>query len=138
MRKLLVMALPVLMACSLFGQKVHHFTEGMMVSSNNRYGREALYADQLLYQLYTNSLKKPANGDSFDVNTRGQAIKWQVVKADSLNRMGGRGGFGGGGYIYFTYKSDKEQPALLNIKGNSAVIVNQVLHTGDAYSSGWL
>lgn len=124
-----------------FSQEVHHFTKGLMISSVSRYGREALYTDQLAYKLFTNTMNKPADGDSFGVNQRGQAIKWQAVTADSLNRLRGRGGFGpggGGGYIYLTYESNKEQTALLNIKGNSTVFFNGEPHAGDAYSSGWL
>ena len=112
-----------------------------MIPSASRYGREALYTDQVVYKFYTNTLNKPAEGDSFDVNTRGQSIKWQTVTGDSLNRLGGRGGFGGGGgggYIYLTYNSDKDQRALLNIKGNSSVIFNGETHAGDPYSLGWL
>lgn len=112
-----------------------------MIASGYRYGREAISTNPLLWRLYTNTLSRPMAGDSFDVNTRGQVIKWQAITADSLNRLGGRGpeAFrGGGSYIYLTYESDKEQPALLNIKGNYSVIINGEPHAGDTYSSGWL
>ncbi|MDP4262395.1 MAG: PHB depolymerase family esterase [Bacteroidota bacterium] len=122
-----------------FSQNVYHFTQGLMINSVSRYGREALYTDQLAYKLYTNTMKRPAEGDSFGVSRNGQLIKWQSVTGDSLNRLRGRGGFrDGGGYIYLTYSSNKEQPALLNIKGNSAIIFNGEPHAGDAYASGWL
>ncbi|HYF33250.1 MAG TPA: PHB depolymerase family esterase [Chitinophagaceae bacterium] len=115
-------------------QSIHHFTEGLVISSFSRYGREALYTDQLAYKLYTNTLRKPVAGDSFDVNQRGEVIRWQAVAADSLRRLRSRSA----GYIYLTYHSEKVQPALLNIRGNSTVIVNGVLHAGDPYSLGWL
>lgn len=123
-----------------FSQNVYHFTKGLMISSGVRYGREALYINQFVWRLYTNTLRRPIEGDSFDVNTRGQAVRWQTVTADSLNRLGGRGpdAFRGGGYIYLTYNSDKEQVSLLNIKGNYGVIVNGEAHMGDLYASGWL
>ena len=73
------------------------------------------------------------------IGTRDQQVPWREVTADSLNRLrsGGRG-FGFGGYLYLTYSSDKARTALLNVKGNSAVLVNGVLHAGDPYSLGWL
>ena len=73
------------------------------------------------------------------IGTRDQHVPWREVTADSLNRLrsGGRG-FGFGGYLYLTYSSDKARTALLNVKGNSAVLVNGVLHAGDPYSLGWL
>lgn len=130
----------VLVSSFSFSQQVHHFTNGLLITGNvSRYGREALYTDQLAYKLYTNTMNKPAEGDSFGVSRSGQAIKWQSVRADSLNRLRGRGGFGGGGgYFYLTYTSDKARPAILNIKGNSGVIFNGEPHAGDAYGLGWL
>jgi predicted esterase len=110
-----------------------------MINSASRYGREALYTDPLLYKLYTHQLKAPQEKDSLQIGPRDQFAKWQPVTGDSVNRLRGRGGFGGGGgYIYLNYASDKDQTALLNVKGNSAVIVNGELHAGDPYSLGWL
>ena len=124
---------------TVFSQQVYHFTKGLLLPSGSRYGREALYADPLAYKLYTNSMRAPAEGDSFNVNRNGQVVKWQSITADSANRLRGRGqGFGGGGYIYLTYTSEIEQRALLNIKGNGAVIFNGEHHAGDAYGLGWL
>ncbi|PRY34454.1 esterase/PHB depolymerase [Spirosoma oryzae] len=136
------------------------FTEGLVALTGSRYGREAIYTDPLAYQLYTNALKKPAEGAVFGTDEQGREIRWVPVTADSLKRLrlrgnvrgnGGapagpgvvagslRGGIGGGGgYTYLTYDSPREQVALLNIRGNSNVYVNGELHMGDAYSMGYL
>lgn len=130
--------------CSLlviqgFCQDVYHFTKGLTINSSSRYGREALYTDAFLYQLYTSNFKKPAEGDSLKVGIRNQFVKWQAVTADSANRFRGRGGFGGGGgYTYLTYNSGEDRVVLLNVKGNSAVVENGALHAGDPYASGYL
>ena len=122
--------------------KVHHFTKGLLVNAPARYGREALYTDELAYKLYTKTLRTPVDGENFGKDDKGEAIVWKVVTADSANRLflrgQGRGGFGRSGYIYITYNSDKDQAALLNIKGNSTTYFNGAPHTGDPYSSGWL
>jgi poly(3-hydroxybutyrate) depolymerase len=142
MKKMFLVHTFILLAAVCLGQEVHHFTEGLMITGVARYGREALYTDQFAYRMYTNTLTKPAAGDSFGVSQRGQGIKWQTVTADSLRRLRVRGGFGGldgsGGYIYLTYQSPVKRVALLNIKGNSTVFFNNEIHTGDPYSSGWL
>ena len=141
MRRLTIYLLTVFLVCytASFSQEVYHFTKGLLLTAGSRYGREALYADPLAWKLYTNNMRTPVEGDSFMVNRSGQVIKWQAIVADSANRLRGRGqGFGGGGYIYLSYTSDKAQQALLNIKGNSAVIFNGEHHAGDAYSLGWL
>ena len=122
-----------------FAQEEYYFTKGLAVNGVHRYGREALYTDKLAYQLFSNTLKKPIEGGDLGINNnRGEAVKWQLITADTGNRFRGRGFGGGGGYIYFTYEADKEKTALLNISGNSAVFINGELHGGDPYGSGWL
>jgi len=44
----------------------------------------------------------------------------------------------GPSYLYLTYQSPKAQAATLNIRGNSAVLVNGQLHAGDPYRMGWM
>lgn len=136
------------------------FTKGLAALTGSRYGREAIYTDPLAYQLYMGTLKPPTDGAVFGNDEQGREIKWVAVEADSLKRIrlrgnnrgnGGapagpgvvagslRGGIGGGGgYIYLTYPSPREQVALLTIKGNSNVYVNGELHMGDAYNMGYL
>lgn len=118
-----------------FAQDTLHFTKGLMINAPNRYGREAIYTDQLAWQLFNGTLQKPAEGAAFS-----DSLKWQAVNADNQNRFRMRGGFGGGSqsYLYLTYNSAKARTALLNVQGNSGVFVNGEPHTGDPYRSGWL
>lgn len=128
----------LLVTCKLgITQKVVHLNKGLMISGVHAYGREALYSDTLAYQLYNHTLKTPVAGQSLSINSRGEALKWKEVKADSTNTFKSRG-FGRGGYLYLTYNSPKEEHVLLNLTGNSAVYFNGVLHAGDPYASGWL
>ncbi len=141
-------------------QTTTYFTKGLLVPVPSRYGREALYMDLLAYRLYNHTLESPVEGQTFASDEQGQELKWQTVLADSLHRLRGRMGGGqrgggpagpgiapgaarnsigvGGAYLYLTYTSPRNQPALLNIKGNSGVYVNGVPHMGDAYSLGYL
>ncbi|MEO8568638.1 MAG: alpha/beta hydrolase-fold protein [Ginsengibacter sp.] len=132
-------------AVSSFSQDTLFFKNGLMINAPAHYGREAIVTDLLAYKLYTHTLKKPVEGESFGVDEDNREITWQSVVADSLNRLRpvirperGRGRRFGGNYIYLTYHSEKEKPALLNIEGNSFVFFNGELHTGDPYGSGWL
>lgn len=144
MNKIKYALLLILMSlqATVFSQNTYQFKSGLVVSSPQRYGREAIYTDHLAYQLYTSQLKTPVDGASFGNGENGQPLLWQAVTADSANRLfrrgGGRGSFGRGGYFYLTYQADKAGPALLNIKGNSGLYINGEPHTGDPYSSGWL
>ncbi len=126
-----------ILALKGFAQKVIYLNKGLQVNGVHAYGREALYADTLAYQLFNISLKKPVAGQTFSVNSNGQASLWKEVNADSTHVFRTRG-FGRGGYLYLTYNSSRQENVLLNIRGNSAVFVNGVLHAGDPYSSGWL
>lgn len=116
-------------------QTVHKFTAGLLLNNAHRYGREALYSDLLAYQLFTGTLKQPVADAVFGKNAGGE-MKWLKVSADTAGRFRSRSF--NGAYLYLSYHSDIEKKALLNIKGNSAVFVNGVLHAGDPYGSGWM
>jgi predicted peptidase len=83
------------------------------------------------------TLKTHATEAANESGGEGGATMWKEVTADSNNVFRTRR-FGGGGYLYFNYNSPKQETVLLNIRGNSAVYVNGVLHTGDPYGAGWL
>jgi len=114
-------------------QTTFHFSEGLGIGPCHQYGREALYSDQLAYQLYKGTLKQPLEGQSFGSDG---AIKWRPVKTDTAHRF--RGDSFSNGYIYLTYDSKKEQVALLNVTGNDMVYVNGAPRGGDVYRYGWM
>jgi dienelactone hydrolase len=117
-------------------QDAYQFTKGLVVEDCHQYGREALYTDQLAYQLYNGSLKQPAAGQEFAVGDSGKAIVWNAIAVDSASKFRGRAL--ANGYLYLTYESDREQTALLNVAGHSMLYFNGQPRTGDIYSDGWL
>ncbi|MDP4148086.1 MAG: alpha/beta hydrolase-fold protein [Bacteroidota bacterium] len=123
-------------------QEVYHFTKGLFLSSAGRYGREAIYTDQLAYRLFNHTLERPVANGKFGANGRGEAMTWVEVSADSLLRFRRRGAFGGpgggGGYYYFTYSSPVVRTALLHVKGDASLFFNGEPHAGDPYDLGWL
>lgn len=131
-------------------QDTLYFKEGFMANGIHKYGREALYTDLLVHQMYNNELKQPVDGGVLGKGSEGEEIKWTAVTADSLNRFrlprptggvtrrGGGGMFSNSSYLYVSYTADKEKNALLNTKGSSTVYVNGEPHAGDPYASGWL
>ncbi|WP_134090364.1 prolyl oligopeptidase family serine peptidase [Olivibacter sp. XZL3] len=44
----------------------------------------------------------------------------------------------GPSYLYFQYEANEVKDAILHVRGNSAVLVNGSLHTGDPYRMGWM
>ncbi|MBE9462410.1 prolyl oligopeptidase family serine peptidase [Dyadobacter subterraneus] len=117
-------------------QTVYKFTDGLAVGPCHQYGREAIYKDELAYQLYSGLLTKPQEGSVFTKNEKGEEVKWKPVKTDTSGRF--RGEAFTNGYIYLTYQSSKEQSVLLNITGHDMVYVNGVPRGGDAYRYGWM
>ncbi len=155
----LLLALILLVLAPQAGaQQPYAFSSGLVAFFPAHYGREAIYTDVLAFRLHNGELQTPVAGDTAGLNEKGQPIVWMKVEADSTGRLrlprtrsGGapagpgvragamRGGLGaGGGYTYLWYESPKAQTAQLDIKGNSAVYVNGVLHAGDPYSMGFL
>lgn len=131
-------SLLLLLAISVNGmaQKVYHFEEGLGVGPCHQYGREALYTDQLAYQLYNGTLLKPQDGSTLIKNEKGEEIKWRKVMADSTHRL--RGDSFSNGYVYLTYQSDKEQTAILTVAGHDMLFINGVPRGGDMYRYGWM
>jgi len=117
-------------------QKKYPFTSGLTIRVTANYNRAALYQDQLAYTLNKGTLAMPEAGSSLSNSKTGNEPKWTKVVADTANKFRMRGGEGT--YTYFKYDSPKEQAAVLNISGNSAVFVNGEPHMGDPYSFGWM
>lgn len=148
-----------------FAQETYLFKEALTIQVPHNYGREAIYTDELLWEFYNSTL--PAPGDGQPLSPEMKSSRWTTVKADTTgflriddnaastsrgpNHPPGPGRLDTSGntnrnnrrrigpsYVYLTYQSAKTQDALLNIRGNSAVLVNGKLHAGDPYRMGWL
>jgi predicted esterase len=138
---------------ALFAQDTIHFTKALIVASNSRYGREAIYKDVLAWKLYNGKFSSPKAGAVFDINEK-DTILWKEIQADSVGRFrtlprrnmqGSTNPFlspgavdRGADYLYLAYTAAKKAPALLYILGNSGVYFNGVPHMGDPYSSGYM
>lgn len=111
-------------------QNTHSFTEGLVVGPCHQYGREALYTDQLTYQLIQKTFVKPTEGAVLLTNDKGQELKWQKITADTAKRF--RHAALSNGYVYLTYQSPKETVALLNVAGHAGLYFNGIPRGGDA------
>jgi predicted esterase len=118
------------------GQTIYQFTEGLVVTDVHRYGREAIFTDQLAYQLYSGQLKQPSANAKLVTHQQGIDVIWKPIKVDSTGKF--RGDVVMNGYIYLTYQSDRTQNAVLNISGNSMFYFNGEPHGGDIYGDGWM
>jgi predicted esterase len=117
-------------------QSPYQFERGLVIGNVYHYGREAIYTDDLAWQLYNGQLKSPVAEGDFGPDKKGASRRWKVSIADGKRQFNNRPFVNG--YLYLNYNAEKEQSALLNIKGNSALFFNGVLHTGDPYGLGWM
>ncbi|MET0242803.1 MAG: alpha/beta hydrolase-fold protein [Flavitalea sp.] len=144
MHRIFLLSILVAGYAAAFAQDTIYFDKALTVNAPVRYGREALYMDELAYQLYNGSLKTPAENALFGNDDKGQPITWKSITADSIHRLrpAGGGGFGmrgrGPTYMYLTYNSPVAQVMLINIRGNAGFFLNGEAHMGDPYSSGWM
>ncbi|MCH5600302.1 carboxylesterase family protein [Niabella ginsengisoli] len=152
MKKLLsFLLLSIAMNC--VAQDTIRFTKALAVQSGSRYGREAIYTDLLSYQLFNGKLR-PQEDALFHISENGDSIHWKKVDADSNGRFRifGRRNFQrtnnpflnpggvdrGADYLYLTYQSPKEQPALIRVQGSAAMYFNGAPHMGDPYAAGYM
>lgn len=140
-------------------RSTHQFKTGLIAPFPSRYGREAVYSDELAYLYFSKQLQEPKEGATAGTTAEGQPITWAALDYDSTGRLrpkmgravGGapagpgvragatRGGLSfGSRIIYLTYNSPKAQTAILSVKGNSSVLLNGEMHTGDPYNMGFL
>lgn len=133
-KKTLLFAFWFLYSSALFPQDTLPFTEGLMLNSILRYGREAVVQDEVAYRLFKGNFDPPAEGDIFKTTEAG--IAWKKVLIDSSGSFVGEDL--SEGYLYLSYESNAEKEALLNIAGHAMVFVNGVPRGGDIYRSGWM
>ncbi|WP_428663897.1 alpha/beta hydrolase-fold protein [Runella sp.] len=117
-------------------QTVRPFTEGLVVGPCHQYGREAIYTDQITYQLIKKTFVTPTEGKSVLTDAQGKELKWQSIMADTSRRF--RHSALSNGYLYLTYTSPKETMALLHLAGHAGAYFNGVPRGGDANHYGYM
>ncbi len=117
-------------------QITHAFTEGLAAGPCHQYGREAIYTDQLTYQLIQKTFVTPAEGRTLLTDAQGKELKWQRIAADTAKRF--RHAALNNGYLYLTYNAPKETVALLQVAGHAGVYFNGIPRGGDANRYGYM
>ncbi|RDB07536.1 alpha/beta hydrolase-fold protein [Runella aurantiaca] len=119
-----------------FAQTAVPFKEGLAVGPCHQYGREAIYTDQLTYQLIRKTFQTPAEGKVFLTDAQGKEQKWQRITTDTSHRF--RHNALTNGYLYLTYTSPKETVALLHVAGHAGLYFNGAPRGGDANRYGYM
>ena len=118
------------------GSLLHIFQEGLILSTlSNRFNSSSTPEDQVLGRYLLVEQTEISEGQTFDIDFRGDAMKWEPVKVDSTgtftdNRIRS-------GYLYLNYQSKSNQTVILEASGHTRMIVNGYPHEGDHYDYGW-
>ncbi|MFA6481581.1 MAG: prolyl oligopeptidase family serine peptidase [Bacteroidales bacterium] len=112
------------------------FRQGLAIGNVHQYGRQAMFTDQFAWRYLAPGYQSPEAGLVLFTEPKGQEVKWKEIKADSSGRFTGRDG--SNGYLYLTYRSPKEQGAIINMTGNTMFYLNSEAHAGDPYELGWM
>ena len=117
-----------------FASEPYIFKSGLVLPFSHSYGRTAWYTDQIAFKMNNGTLQQPAENSVVFKNFRNEDVSWSAIEADEEGRFRNRSF--GGGYMYLTYSSPKEQQALLFITSNNMVYVNGEPRTGDSNGAG--
>ncbi|WP_224996297.1 alpha/beta hydrolase-fold protein [Cesiribacter sp. SM1] len=134
--KCLLVPVLLILSLQLQAQQVHQFTEGLVAENSHHYGREALYTDQLAYELNKGALKTPAEGQQVFSPADHEAVSWKSIKVNEEQKFKERSL--ANGYIYLTYEAAQDAIALLHVSGHSMLYFNGEPRSGDIYGDNWL
>ncbi len=132
----IILAAILLSVMPSFAQDTIRFREGLALGNSHQYGRQALFTDQLAARMYTPGYQKPAASLALFTNAQGREVVWTAIRADSTGRFTGREA--SNGYIYLTYRSNRDRGGVINITGNAMFYWNGEPHPGDPYGHNWL
>lgn len=136
-RNILILFILLLSPSLLISQEVvKEFTRGLMVPLEGRYARDAVFQDELLYQLITGSFSAPEAGAVCCSGTNQDTLIWEAIEADNKGWFQHR--HLRGGYLFLSYESSRKEQLVLHINGHAEVYVNGEPRAGDVYGYGWV
>ncbi len=115
-------------------ETIHQFLEGLSTPLSGRYGREAVYQDQVLMIIANGQWQTPKENQDLDRTEK--EIIWKNLKAGENSIFRDRSLRGG--YLYCEYDSKKQGTAILEVSGHNEVYVNGQPRGGDVYDYGWV
>ena len=110
-------------------------TEGLMIQSPGRGGRNPVHTDALEAHLVAGTWQPPEAGASL-VLPDGTKKTWKAARAGKGGRF--QPGAFKGGYAWFSVDLEEEDTWILEASGHGLVYVNGEIRAGDPYATRWL
>ncbi len=117
-------------------QTIYQFIGGLTLPLQGNYGREAVFQDQLLWQMAEGTMDAPLEGLAASTQDDGTEVIWSDIQADDKETFRHRNLRGG--YLYCEYESKKAEVVILEASGHNEVFINGEPRGGDVYSYGWV
>ncbi|GLR16751.1 hypothetical protein GCM10007940_13660 [Portibacter lacus] len=116
------------------GKLFHVFQKGLAVKVQGR-APINFPKDQVFDKFLNDGSYNPSAGDIFDIDGRGDAMKWEAISVDSTSSFSDRSLRSS--FVYLSFTSEKEKIVLFEASGHSVALVNGFPHEGDHYDFGY-
>ena len=111
-------------------------TTGLAVGLIGSYGRLALPADLLAWQMASGTMAAPREGVAVGKNAKGEDLAWAAVKADDKGWIENRAL--AGGYLYIAVESARPRTMILDATGFYVAWINGEPRGGEKYGADYL
>ena len=118
------------------GDVIHVFKKGLTLKVQNfEFNSSSFPKDLVFNEFLMNSELRVTNGDVFGINSYGEELIWNGIKADDTNSLSDPSLRSS--YVYLEYKSTASKTVLFEASGHSLLTINGLPHEGDHYDFGW-
>ncbi len=111
-------------------------TKGLTVGPIGLFGRSAVPADLLVWQMATGSMAAPREGLIIGANDRGESQRWAVVEAGAEGWIENRAL--SGGTLYLVVNSERSRTMILEASGYYVAWINGEPRGGEKYGADWV
>ncbi|WP_406685088.1 prolyl oligopeptidase family serine peptidase [Seonamhaeicola sp. MEBiC1930] len=118
------------------GKLLHVFDSGLSLKLQNVGHNSITFPkDPVFSKFLMNPEYRALKDKVFDIDFKGDELKWKAIKVDSTNSFRDRSLRSS--YVYLTYKSNTEKTVLFEASGHTIALINGYPHEGDYYDYGW-
>jgi len=118
------------------GKLLHVFKTGLTLKLQDfEFNSFSFPKDPVFNAFLMNPEYKALKNKVFDIDFKGDELKWNPIKVDSTNSFRDRNLRSS--YVYLTYKSNSEKNVLFEASGHTLALINGYPHEGDYYDYGW-
>ena len=111
-------------------------TKGLAVGLIGQYGRLAVPADLLAWQMASGTMAAPREGVAVGKNAKGEDLAWAAVEADDKGWIENRAL--AGGYLYIAVESARPRTMILDATGFYVAWINGEPRGGEKYGADHL